>query len=312
MSTFYSTLLLIISFNQEELREFLQNIFENIFCLKYSERSFRIFLFKNCLYIVISHDYGGTGQERKAAYIADRNEENQEIVLMYPSFCVEFWIWRVTAKRETKEGYFSGDRAPYLGEGGPEESVINLSIQGKCVDISNKIYHMHKAKELEYILKKIQGELDAGENVFLDPKYSDYRPVEDNLRECLTEEYKKKTEEREKAREEWEAKKKTDNINPRRDEEQYKEWEKINPYPRYVYPMTNDVDMEKAHALLEEHRNGAWNKRTNIEEFVNEFGEEKPFKGPAEYNKMRDEEIRKKDLIQKEKEFIQNNFAFVD
>jgi hypothetical protein len=305
-------LLLIISFNQEELREFLQNIFENIFCLKYSEGSFRIFLFKNCLYIDISHDYGGTGQERKAAYIADRNEENQEIVLIYPSFCLEFWIWRTTTKRETKEGYFSGDRAPYLGEGGPEESVINLSIQGKCVDISDKIYHMHKAKKLEYILKKIQGELDAGENVLLDPKYTDYRTVEDSLPQCLTEEYKNKTEEQEKARIEWQTKKKTNNINYHRDKEQYKEWEKINPYPYPLHPMTNDVDMEKAHALLEEHRNGAWNKRTNIEAFVEEFGEEKSIKGPAEYNKMRDEEIRKKDLIQKEKEFIQNNFAFVD
>jgi hypothetical protein len=312
MSTYYNTLLIIISFNQQELQDFLETIFENIFCLKYSDGGFRIFLFKNCLYISIGHDYGGSGQERKAAYIADRNDENQEIVLMYPSFCMEFWIWRVMTKRITKEGFFSGDKAPYLGQGGPEESVIDLSIQGKCVDISDKIYHMHKAKELEYILKKVQGELDAGENVFLDPKYSDYRPVEDNLRQCLTEEYKKKTEEQEKARIEWQTKKKTNNINYHRDEEQYNEWEKINPYPYPLHPMTNDVDMDKAHRLLEDLKQGAWKKRTNIEAFIDKFGTDYVVTGPAESNKRADEELKKRDLIQKEKQFFQTNFAFTD
>jgi hypothetical protein len=192
--------------------------------------------------------------------------------------------------------------------------VIKKNIYSYEILIANELSKFYNIDIdiLEYILKKIQGELDAGENVLLDPKYTDYRTVEDSLPQCLTEEYKNKTEEQEKARIEWQTKKKTNNINYHRDKEQYKEWEKINPYPYPLHPMTNDVDMEKAHALLEEHRNGAWNKRTNIEAFVEEFGEEKSIKGPAEYNKMRDEEIRKKDLIQKEKEFIQNNFAFVD
>ena len=75
MSTVYSIVLMIISFNQQELQNFLETIFENIECMNYSKRGYRIFLFKNCLYISICHDYGGCGQARKAEYIIDRNEE---------------------------------------------------------------------------------------------------------------------------------------------------------------------------------------------------------------------------------------------
>lgn len=87
---------------------------------------------------------------------------------------------------------------------------------------------------------------------------------------------------------------------------------KINPYPFPLSPMTNDVDMEKAHALLEEHQQGAWKKGINIEAFVDEFGVESKLKTPAEWNRLADEEEKKRDLVRKEKEFFQTNFAFVD
>lgn len=311
MSTVYSIVLMIISFNQQELQNFLETIFENIECMNYSERGYRIFLFKNCLYISICHDYGGCGQARKAEYIIDRNEENQEIVLMYPSFCLEFWIYRTTTKRKTKEGFFLGDKAPHMIEAGEEDSAIILSLQGKCVEISDKIYHMHQATKLEKILKKIQGELDAGENVPLD-KYSYENCIGYHLKDCLTEDYNKRKEAREKERDEWYKKRETDDICIHKDEKQYNKWEKINPYPKCVSAMTNDVDMEKAHALLEEHQQGAWKKGINIEAFVDEFGVESKLKTPAEWNRLADEEEKKRDLVRKEKEFFQTNFAFVD
>lgn len=311
MSTVYSIVLMIISFNQQELQNFLETIFENIEYMDYSERGYRIFLFKNCLYISICHYYGGCGQARKAEYIIDRNEENQEIVLMYPSFCLEFWIYRTTTKRKTKEGFFLGDKAPHMIEAGEEDSAIILSLQGKCVEIRDKIYHMHQATKLEKILKKIQGELDAGENVPLD-KYSYENCIEYHLKDCLTEDYNKRKKAREKERDEWYKKRETDDICIHKDEKQYNKWEKINPYPEYVSAMTNDVDMEKAHALLEEHRQGAWKKGINIEAFVDEFGVESKLKTPAEWNRLADEEEKKRDLVRKEKEFFQTNFAFVD
>lgn len=319
MSTYYNTLLIIISFNQQELQDFLETIFENIFCLKYSDGGFRIFLFKNCLYISIGHEYCGFGQDRKAGYIADRNDENQEIVLMYPSFCMEFWIWRVMTKRITKEGFFSGDKAPYLGQGGPKESVIDLSIQGKCVDISDKIYAMYLAKELEANLKKIQEELDSGKNELLDEKYSDSHRVEDILKNCLTDDYIQRKEGREKAEKEWETiylqyrKEHEDNLDDTQAYWRFRiEYKKENPFPEYIFPKTLDVDMDKAHRLLEDLKQGAWKKRTNIEAFIDKFGTDYVVTGPAESNKKADEELKKRDLIQKEKQFFQTNFAFTD
>lgn len=315
MSTIYSTVLMILSFNQKELQDFLDTIFDNIWWLQASERGFSIFLFKNCIFISICHDHCGSGQEQKAEYIKDRNQENDEIVLMYPSFCLEFWIWRVTIKRETKEGSFAGTTSPYtvdfMEQVGKEESAIDLSTQGKCVDISDRMYHLCEGKKLEKILKKIQGELDAGENVPLD-EYSFERFIEYRLKHCLTEDYKNRSEAREKERIEWCKKRETDDINSRIDKEQYKKWEKINPYPYPLSPMTNDVDMEKAYALLEEHRQGAWRKGINIEAFVDEFGIEISIKGPAERNKLSDQEEAKRDLLAKEKEFLRTNCVIID